>query len=145
SDGRPNWQSGYEGHEFVYCMLNNFGARNGVHGRLDSTITGYYNALAQYPQTCKGVGATPEGIETNPVLYEALFELPWTKVQSPSDWTDEMVLSRYGMTNDTLREVWQLLRKRTARLQDKPARTIGSHTLRPPGAGGEVSLHVGHR
>lgn len=111
SDGRPNWQSGYEGHEFVYCMLNNFGGRNGIHGRLDSTITRYYNALAQYPQTCKGVGATPEGIETNPVLYEALFELPWTKVQSPSDWTDEMVLSRYGMTNDTLREAWQLLRK----------------------------------
>ena len=111
SDGRPGWQNGYGGHEFVYCMLHNFGGRNGIHGRLDRTITDYYDAINQYPHTCKGVGATPEGIETNPVLYEALFELPWTTIQNPSDWTDEMVQSRYGMTNDTLREVWQLLRK----------------------------------
>ncbi len=25
----------------------------------------------------RGVGATPEGIENNPVMFELLYELPW--------------------------------------------------------------------
>lgn len=109
SDGQPKWQSGYNGHEIVYCMLHNFGGRVGLHGRLENTVKGYYEALAAYPSTLKGVGATPEGIETNPMLYDALFELPWQKNDDISGWLDNYSTARYGTSSTHAKAAWQEL------------------------------------
>lgn len=109
ADGEPYWQNGFGGHDFVYCMLHNFGGRTGVHGRLKSTIKGYQEALARRPEALRGIGATPEGIETNPVLYDALFELPWTTIDSIPVWLHDYALARYGLTNDTIDEAWRLI------------------------------------
>lgn len=109
SDGHPQWQDGYGGHEMIYCMLHNFGGRTGLHGRLGKTMEGYYAALRQYPATMRGVGATPEGIETNPVLYDALFELPWREPTAPSAWLEEYLLARYGTRQEKVAEAWDIL------------------------------------
>lgn len=107
SDGTPKWQGGYNGHEMVYCMLHNFGGRVGLHGRLATTINGYYDALDKYPATMKGVGATPEGIETNPMLYDALFELPWRNRTPAAEWLSGYCTARYGMRNAKAHAAWQ--------------------------------------
>lgn len=110
SDGNPAWQhNGYEGHDYVYCMLHNFGGRVGIHGRLAQTITDYYTALSQYPSNTKGIGATPEGLETNPVLYDALFELPWTRITHPYSWLSHYAVRRYGQANKAAQKAWQLI------------------------------------
>ena len=112
SDGNPRWQqNGYEGHDFVYCMLHNFGGRVGLHGRLEKTAKGYYDAIAQYPANAKGIGTTPEGIETNPVLYDLLYELPWAKVEDAYAWLDDYATNRYGKENAVAQEAWQLIGK----------------------------------
>ncbi|MDH8702398.1 hypothetical protein M2138_001762 [Dysgonomonadaceae bacterium PH5-43] len=115
SDAVKKWGSSYaqssgKKHEFVYCMLNNFGGRTGLHGRLDKTVSGFYDAKTQFPQTMLGVGATPEGIENNPMLYEALFELPWreTKVES-EDWIKSYANIRYGKKNEAAEQAWSFL------------------------------------
>ncbi len=111
SDGDPKWQGGYQGHDFLYCMLHNFGGRVGMHGRLRQTISGYYDALSTLPSQTKGIGATPEGIETNPILYDALFELPWRETCDADEWLEEFVACRYGTapaTSDAI-EAWQLI------------------------------------
>ena len=111
SEAVPRWKdwNGYGGHEMVYCMLHNFGGRVGLHGRLKTMTQGYYDALRLYPQNLKGVGATPEGIETNPMLYDALFELPWTTVASSAEWLNGYATARYGAANADAAEAWQKL------------------------------------
>ncbi|GHT05348.1 alpha-N-acetylglucosaminidase [Bacteroidia bacterium] len=115
SDGTPRWSNSYKqsngkAHEFVYCMLNNFGGRTGLHGRLDKTIDGFYDAKSKFPATMLGIGTTMEGIENNPVLYEALYELPWRATKLPaSDWMNDYVQARYGRSNDAAKQAWQLL------------------------------------
>jgi alpha-N-acetylglucosaminidase len=101
ADGRPHWKSSksFSGHDMIYCMLHNFGGRIGLHGRLATTAQGYYDDLAAYPATLKGVGATPEGIETNPILYDMLFELPWRTSFSTSSWLRQYAQARYGVTD----------------------------------------------
>ncbi|MBP3470640.1 MAG: alpha-N-acetylglucosaminidase [Paraprevotella sp.] len=109
SDGIPKWGN-YGNHEFVYCMLHNFGGRVGMHGRLAKTMAGYYEAQRTKPACMKGVGATPEGIETNPVLYDALFELPWHTECTAAEWLAEYVKARYGTEGCVEAEAaWALL------------------------------------
>lgn len=105
SDVKPNWSgSYYHNCDFIYCMLHNFGGRTGLYGRMEATISGYYDAPAK--STMKGIGATPEGIETNPILYDLLFELPWRSEMAASDWLAEYACNRYGMQSDAAYNAW---------------------------------------
>ena len=98
------WQGQfYAGCPYVYCMLHNFGGRSGMHGRLETTMDGYFQALAK-GNNCQGIGATPEGIETNPILYDMLFELPWmdpAKRPTANEWLADYAHARYGVDNET--------------------------------------------
>lgn len=101
AENDPRGKNGSFGnHNFIYCMLHNFGGRIGLHGRFDKTMDNYYASLSAKPNQCKGIGATPEGIETNPMLYDMLFELPWMeKPANKLDWVKEYTTSRYGQVN----------------------------------------------
>ncbi len=91
----------YKDRPYIYCMLHNFGGRSGLHGRLETTMDGYFKALANN-NNCQGIGATPEGIETNPILYDMLFELPWMSSNPGADaWLEEYAYSRYGVDSKT--------------------------------------------
>lgn len=110
SDGSPKWQEGYMGHEFVWCMLHNFGGRTGLHGRMPGMVEGYFDAVEKYPHLCKGIGAAPEGILTNPILYDLLFELPWMERKPELDqWIDGYVAARYGKPSERMSEAWKIL------------------------------------
>ena len=101
----------YQGRPYIYCMLHNFGGRSGLHGRLETTMNGYFQALANN-NNCQGIGATPEGTETNPILYDMLFELPWMSSNPGADaWLAEYAHSRYGVNNATALEALKNLKK----------------------------------
>lgn len=112
--GKAQWNTNYfQGRPYIFCMLHNFGGRSGLHGRLESTMNDYFRALAK-GNNMQGVGATPEGTETNPILYDMLFELPW---MNPADrptadeWLKEYAHARYGMENSTALAALQNLKK----------------------------------
>lgn len=111
SEGRPRWQSGYDGHEFIWCMLHNFGGKLGIQGRLDATLNGFSEASGKFPSNAKGVGATPEGIETNPILYDAVFEVPWLKPEERAGWTASWSEARYGQKSENMEQAWEIMRK----------------------------------
>ena len=100
--GKAKWNTAYfSGCDFIFCMLHNFGGRSGMHGRLQTTMEDYFSALSK--NNMKGVGATPEGTETNPILYDMLFELPWMDASNPptvDEWLEEYAHARYGIKND---------------------------------------------
>ena len=86
SENRPQWgdpsstwyrKEGFNGHDWAYCMLLNFGGNVGLFGKVQHVIDEYYKARqSTFASTLKGVGLTPEGIENNPVMYELVCELP---------------------------------------------------------------------
>ena len=102
ADNAAKWRTDYfNGRPYIYCMLHNFGGRSGLHGRLETTMNGYFEALAK-GNNMQGVGATPEGIETNPILYDMLFELPWMdRSDHPAvdEWIAAYAHARYGVKN----------------------------------------------
>ena len=107
SDGAPRYQEGFGGHDFIYCMLHNFGGRIGLHGRLKRTLEGYYDATKR--KECVGIGAAPEGIETNPVCYELLFESAWEQIDNLDQWLSDYAAARYGDYNALADSAWMLL------------------------------------
>ena len=112
--GKAKWNTDYyQGRPYIFCMLHNFGGRSGMHGRLESTMNDYFRALAK-GNNCKGIGATPEGTETNPILYDMLFELPWMDVNNrptADEWLEEYAYSRYGVENYNALAALQNLKK----------------------------------
>lgn len=118
SDARKKW-SQWEGykqtntgnrHEFVFCVLNNFGGRTGMHGRLERTMKDFYEAKSRYPETMMGIGTTMEGIENNPVVYEMAYELAWQPAEiQVSDWISEYARYRYGNMTPEVDQAWHLL------------------------------------
>lgn len=120
SESRPMWgmewsswyrEGGYGKHDWVFCMLLNFGGRTGMHGKMETLIDYYYSARAHgSAKTLKGVGATMEAIENNPVMYELLFELPWRNEKfNYQDWLDDYTQARYGKSDNTIKEAWNIL------------------------------------
>lgn len=120
SENRPMWgdpdspwcrKEGFKQHDWLYCMLLNFGGDVGMYGRMDRLIEGFYNART-HPngRTLKGVGMTMEGIENNPVMYELLMELPWRSEKvDKEEWLNGYVYARYGERTPELAEAWKIL------------------------------------
>lgn len=100
----------YKGHDAVYCALPNFGGRTGLFGRLSKIMTDFFTQKSTY-SNIKGIGATPEAIEQVPVLYDALFELPWrSSAPDPKAWLAAYSTSRYGTANANAEEAWEKMR-----------------------------------
>lgn len=100
----------YQGHDAIYCILPNFGGRTGTFGRLTKVMSEYFNEKSSHSNV-KGVGATPEAIEQVPVLYDALFELPWrTTAPDAKAWLADYAQSRYGQSNAGAQAAWEKMR-----------------------------------
>lgn len=107
SECRPMWgapsiwqkEKGYEGHDWLFCMLENFGANIGLHGRMDQLIDNFYMTKTHpLAKQLKGMGLTMEGSETNPVMYELMCELPWRDQKfTKEEWVKNYVRARYGL------------------------------------------------
>lgn len=109
----------YKGHDAVYCALPNFGGRTGLFGRLSKIMTDFFAQKAAY-NNVKGIGATPEAIEQVPVLYDALFELPWySSAPDPKAWLAAYSTSRYGTANANAEEAWEKIRNSALNCQTR--------------------------
>lgn len=119
SECRPMWGApsvwhrpeGYGKHPWLFCMLENFGANVGLHGRMDQLIDNFYmtkqNPLAA---NLKGYGFTMEGSGNNPVMFELMSELPWIPEKvSKEDWIQGYVKARYGVADPAIEQAWKIL------------------------------------
>lgn len=109
SDAHTHFNA-YKEHDAVYCMLPNFGGRTGFMGRFDKNMSSYFENKEKYPHI-KGIGATPEAIESMPILYDMLFELPWHQTQPDGkEWMKHYTTNRYGSANLLAEQAWEKLR-----------------------------------
>lgn len=97
---------GYKQHPWIFCLLQNFGANVGLHGRMDQLIDNFYSDK----RNCRGIGFTMEGSENNPVMFELMSELPWRPVKfDKHDWVRQYVKARYGTDDPSVQEAWSIL------------------------------------
>ena len=112
SDGKPGFDTyrGYTPQEAIYCTIPNFGGRTGMMGRLATVAKGYYTYKKKYAGV-RGIGAAPEAIESVPVYYDLIFELPWRASQPDvAKWVADYALARYGQENADAARAWNVLR-----------------------------------
>lgn len=120
AESRPQWgdpestwyrKEGFGPHDWLYCMLLNYGGNVGLHGKMEHVIDEFYKAKASpFGKTMKGVGMTMEGSENNPVMFELLCELPWRPERFEKDeWLKAYTTARYGKADKNVQEAWLLL------------------------------------
>ena len=119
SECRPMWgapsvwrrEKGYGNHPWLFCLLENFGANVGLHGRMDQLIDNFYSTQTNpLAYRIAGTGFTMEGSENNPVMFELMSELPWrTEKITKETWLREYVRARYGVDEPQVQEAWRIL------------------------------------
>ena len=104
-------ERGYGDHDWIFCMLENFGANIGLHGRMDLLLNNFgLTRTSPLAKHIVGWGLTMEGSETNPVMYELMSELPWMEqIPTKEEWVKRYVAARYGSDNETLQKAWKVL------------------------------------
>ena len=127
--GAPSiWRrpEGYKQHNWLFCMLENFGNNVGLHGRMDQLLENFYNPSSNPSRgrevqkasprgglagvAPSGIGFTMEGSENNPVMFELMSELPWRpKKFTKEEWIRGYVKARYGRMDDDVMKAWDLL------------------------------------
>lgn len=119
SECKPMWgipspsqrEKGYGDHDWLFCMLENFGGNVGLHGRMDQLLENFYatktNPLAAH---IKGIGFTMEGGENNPVMFELMSELPWRPHPiTKEEWLRGYIRARYGKSTPEIEDAWMIL------------------------------------
>ena len=120
AESRPPWgdpestwyrKEGVGKHDWLYCMLLNYGGNVGLHGKMKHVIDEFYKAkTSSFGKTMKGVGMTMEGSENNPVMFELLCELPWRPARFDKDeWLKNYTVARYGKADKAVQDAWLLL------------------------------------
>ena len=101
---------------WLFCMLNNFGGRLGLHGHLDNLAKNIPIAFNNGKHIA-GIGITPEASVNNPVLYDFLFETIWqddaTQPLAAIDldtWLDSYAQRRYGTASESANAAWDILK-----------------------------------
>jgi len=99
-------EEGYGQHQWLFCLLENFGNNVGLHGRMDQLLDNFYGDK----RNCCGIGFTMEGAENNPVMFELMSELPWRNEKfTKEEWIKDYVRARYGLSNSALLDAWNVL------------------------------------
>lgn len=107
-------QEAFYGKQWTYGYVHNYGGSNPVYGDLNF----YKNELTSLLQNpnkgnLMGYGVMPEGLNNNSIVYEYLYDLPWTQgKEDVNDWLKKYLKARYGgNTADPVFKAWQLLIK----------------------------------
>lgn len=113
-ESRTVWKNrkGFEGTPWVWCTISNFGGNNG--------LDGVFKGLAEQPAKAltdpdrgpySGVGAVPEGSQTNPALWDMFFENIWRDqpVADCNAWLHDYAQRRYGAKSPLAENAWNFL------------------------------------
>ena len=113
----PLWNEteGFWGHPWIFSTIFNFGGRSGLYGRVPHLSRAVPEAAAANRSkgaSMLGLGAAPEAIETDPIVYDLLFETAWldAPIADPKAWVRGWAARRYSTsgvsTPSTALEAW---------------------------------------
>lgn len=104
-------RNAFGGFPWVWANITNWGGNIGLHGRLDAIASEPVRARTTsttYP-LLKGIGNVPEGIGTNPVVFDLACEMRWRdSVPDLTEWLHDYAAYRYGRTDEVLNKAWDI-------------------------------------
>jgi len=115
-------------------MLHNWGGKQGMYGRMQRVANDLPKALAD-PAAGRlvGLGATMEGFEVNPIVFDQLFEMAWhTQPIDLDEWVRAYVRRRYGADNPDAQAAWKILLDQLYSCRDKRHGPQGSFLAMRP-------------
>ncbi|MFB9080715.1 alpha-N-acetylglucosaminidase [Flavobacterium procerum] len=105
-------QEAFYGKQWTYGYVHNYGGSNPVYGDLNF-YKDELTSLLKNPNrgNVVGYGAMPEGLNNNSIVYEYIYDLPWSKGEQPiNDWLTKYLNARYGQTtSEPVFQAWKLL------------------------------------
>ncbi|MFC0778586.1 alpha-N-acetylglucosaminidase [Flavobacterium sp. HJSW_4] len=105
-------QEAFYGKQWTYGYVHNYGGSNPVYGDLNF-YKDELTSLLKNPHkgNVVGYGAMPEGLNNNSIVYEYIYDLPWSKGEQPvNDWLTKYLNARYGGTvSESVFQAWKLL------------------------------------
>jgi alpha-N-acetylglucosaminidase len=112
-EAQENWRlrNSFDGVPWLWCTVETFGGNVGLGGHLDAVAKGPARALAD-PRHGRlaGIGATMEGSQLNPVVWELFFGNAWrTNAPNLEDWLADYAWRRYGAQIPAADQTWQIL------------------------------------
>lgn len=112
-DSEPKWKStnAFHGHPWVWNIINNFGGRSGLGGKLELIANEIPKVLSHENKgKLVGVGLAPEGIGYNPIIYDLLTEMNWrSSVTDLKKWMSDFAFRRYGYISENIKLAWEKL------------------------------------
>lgn len=108
----PAWQStsSFHGHNYIWCMLHNFGGSRELRGNLQKVDKGYQLALMKGGSNLIGAGLTMEAIDQNYVVYQFMIDRMWSSEPLPlNTWIKSYSESRYSADFKVSHKFWTLL------------------------------------
>lgn len=112
-DMQEIWKSTdkFFGVPFVWCYLGNFGGNTMLTGDLETINRRMEHAMAKCKGNLAGIGATLEGFDCNPYIYEYVFEKAWNfpANRNVQEWVNALADQRTGKVDANARQAWQLL------------------------------------
>jgi len=136
SDGKPQWErtGAYGGKPWLWCIINNWGGKQGMYGRFSEVGTTLPSLLGK-PGTGRlsGIGTLNEGGENNPLVYEQLYEMAWhDKPLDRDEWVRQFARARYGTAHPSALKAWSILAETLYECDDKRHGPQGNFLAMPP-------------
>jgi alpha-N-acetylglucosaminidase len=108
-------QQAFGGKRWTFGYIHDFGGNNPLFGDLPLAQKDIA-AVPQRPEKGRldGFGVFPEGLNTNSVIYDFMFDRAWPRADSPNDidgWLAEYLTARYGRCDVKLLAAWSELRQ----------------------------------
>lgn len=104
-------RKGFNSFPWVWCIVSNFGEKNGLYGMMERISSEPFRALnSEYGKTMSGIGSMPEGRLNNPVLFDMLYKIAWDKEATDmQEWLTLYSKYRYGKSSSDMEKVWKIL------------------------------------
>ena len=100
----------FNGTDWAWCLLANFGGNPSMHGQLDVMVEDILNAQKNSSHM-KGIGIISEATYENPVLYDLIFDLVWAdETFDVNLWMDKYIQRRYGAVSENAKLAWKTMR-----------------------------------
>lgn len=108
-----SWESSGEfgGTPWLWGSVNHFGGKTDMGGQLPVLIGEPHRAWAQTKgHAMQGIGILPEGITSNPVVYDLALKTAWYPSSPDLDTMLRTYIGyRYGHSSETLFQAWRIL------------------------------------
>ncbi|HVS96731.1 MAG TPA: alpha-N-acetylglucosaminidase [Puia sp.] len=107
----PVWkkQSAFYGKPWIWNVLQNFGGRTSMSGKMKD-MSGNLSNVLNSPAKGKfsGIGMAMEYFGNDPVVQEFVMSMVWEKdVPDATQWIDSYIRDRYGKENEFAAEAWK--------------------------------------